>query len=102
MKGTKVLLKNIAKKDFNAKFAYRYKMGFPIPVKDFFSYRRFQEWIFDSIAPSINKRGIYNGRTVEKCLNRLSILDHAGVEALWRSVNFEAWAQLFIDGKGWP
>lgn len=102
MMGTKVVLKDIAKKKFNKKFAYRYKKGFPIPVNDFLAYRKFQEWMYDSIIPNIKQRGIYDGRWVEQCFDRLSEIGNEGTEALWRAVNFEAWAQLFIDGKGWP
>jgi len=98
-KGTKVVLKEIASKHFNKRFAYRYKIGFATPLRHFFGFPAFQEWVLDSILPSIQRRGIYNGRRIPQYFKNLSNLNEEQLQVLWRLVNFEIWSNLFLDRK---
>lgn len=98
-KGTKVVLKEIASKHFNKRFAYRYKVGFATPLRHFFGFPAFQEWVLDSILPSIQRRGVYNGRRIPQYIKNLANLNEEQLQALWRLVNFEIWANLFLDRK---
>ncbi len=98
-KGTKVVLKKIASRHFGRRFAYRYKIGFATPLRHFFSFPALQEWVLDSILPGIQRRGIYNGRMIPQCFENLSSLHEEQLQAIWRLVNFEIWANLFLDRK---
>ncbi|MCK5766477.1 MAG: asparagine synthase (glutamine-hydrolyzing), partial [Bacteroidales bacterium] len=54
----KYLLKKMTAGIFGNDFAFRDKMGFGIPLKQFFTNRYFSEYLLDVILPGIRERGI--------------------------------------------
>ncbi len=95
----KYLLKKMAAKSFGHEFAFRNKMGFGIPVREFLADKYFTEYLRDRIIPGIKKRGIFDHRVVTEWINNLKTLRYYELDALWEMVAFEIWAYIFLEGK---
>ncbi len=95
----KYLLKRMAADTFGGDFAFRDKMGFGIPLKEFFENRKFDEYLYDKILPGIRSRGLFNSDPVKKWLSDISRLNYAEMEALWVIVAFEIWASIYLDSN---
>lgn len=96
--GTKVLLKRLAERRFGYEFVHRRKLGFGLPLVDYFSDPRFEELLNDSLLPGIESRGWIDPRIVRHWHAR--IRDHKDrwyTEAMWSIVSLEIWAQECID-----
>jgi len=96
-KNSKIILKKIAEKHFNKEFVYRRKMGFPIPVHQYFSGEPYNSWLMDEMVPDIKKRGIYNGNLIPDLLNNKLNIYGEKLSIIWKLVTFEIWAKLFLD-----
>jgi asparagine synthase (glutamine-hydrolysing) len=92
----KYLLKKISADVFGNDFAFRDKMGFGIPVRQFFSSTRFEEYLNDKVLPGIKSRGLFNYQLVSKWSSRINALDNSEIEAMWLVVAFEIWASLYL------
>jgi asparagine synthase (glutamine-hydrolysing) len=76
----------------------RKKMGFPVPVGDWF--RGEFKWIVDEyvLSARARSRGIFDETFVRETVARhWSGENHA--ERLWSLVNFEMWQRRFFDGE---
>lgn len=95
----KFLLKEMASQLFDKDFAYRRKMGFSIPLREYFSEKRFNEYLHDKILPGIKRRGIIDHKLIQKWLKSIPIISSYEIESLWISITFEIWATAFLDFK---
>lgn len=94
---TKKVLKDIAVEKFSESFAYRDKMGFGIPLREFMGSKIFQDRWNKTIAPSITKRGIFDGSEVNKWVNNISAATPQQLDAIWLLFGFEIWAKQYLD-----
>ena len=96
-RNAKIILKEVAAGLFGEKFTYREKMGLPLPLKEFYETKEFEAYFLQEIFPGIKKRGIVNANFV------WGLWEHKterNVKILWSVINFELWAQIFIDDQG--
>lgn len=91
----KYLLKRLCANTFGDEFAFRNKMGFGIPLREFFANKRFNEYLNDTILPGIRQRGLFNYPYVSDLMKNLNSLDRYELETIWNSVAFEAWAKVY-------
>lgn len=97
MRATKVLLKRLAVKMFNERFAYRQKSGFSLPIADLFSSGRAARLMEDQVLPGMRDRGLVDVDVVRGQWKRMRQLDQGAAESVWISVALELWAQQFLD-----
>ncbi len=98
MRNTKVLLKKMAARHFDADFVYRKKAAFVIPVTDYFSAGSFVSVMEERVLPGIRRRGWLEAGGVESWWNALRAGAGADrVESMWIAVALEIWAQQFMD-----
>ena len=97
MNTEKYLLKKLTALIFGNDFAFRDKMGFGIPLKQFFADRRFNEYLLDDILPGIRERGIFNSIKINQWLSDMSAITYHELEALWIAITFEIWAKTYLD-----
>jgi asparagine synthase (glutamine-hydrolysing) len=95
----KYLLKKTLSDKFGNDFAFRDKMGFSIPLKEFFSNNLFLEYLHDKVLPGIRFRGIFNYNLIVNWLHKLPFVSSGEFESLWIAIAFEIWALTFIDLK---
>ena len=95
----KYLLKKIAESKFDRDFSFRNKMGFGIPVKEYFKNVAFQQYLNDKILPSIKQRGIMNSTLIAKWIANIPTLNFREMESLWITITFEIWASIYLDLK---
>lgn len=96
----KKLLKEIAKKNFGENFTYREKMGWPMPLKEYFLKEPMKGFIENQLLPGMERRQIVNMLPVRDWWKNLEKLTVREVETLWIAISFETWAQIFIDYNG--
>ncbi|MDD2798971.1 MAG: asparagine synthase (glutamine-hydrolyzing) [Bacteroidales bacterium] len=95
----KYLLKLLTADVLGEEFSFRDKMGFGIPLKQFFANNFMKEYLRDEILPSLKRRGIFNYQLVERWVNNIKTLKYNEIESLWIVVAFEIWALTYLDGK---
>ncbi len=95
----KYLLKKLTAGTFGTEFAFRNKMGFGIPVREFFLNPRFIGYLNSVILSSVKSRGIFNYKIVSGWLSDLPGLSYTELEALWVILSFEIWALIYLDKK---
>jgi asparagine synthase (glutamine-hydrolysing) len=97
MRGTKVAVKELARRTFDSRFVYRHKSGFSLPLAHYFRDPRFESVMEDSLLPGMAKRGLVDAGVVRRNWKALSTLPPSAAETVWISVALELWAQQFID-----
>lgn len=102
MGNTKVVLKDVARRYFRSGFVYRSKMGFPLPLQDFFLSAAFRPVMEERLLPGLRARGVVDGAAVNRWWQRLVRGHASNVEALWICAAFELWAQCFLDRAARP
>lgn len=95
----KYLMKKMAAGTFGNEFAFRDKMGFGIPIREFFLDKKFNEYLNDQILEGVKRRGIFNSNTVSGWLSNIPNLRFNELEALWVVVSFEIWSSVYLDNK---
>ncbi len=95
----KYLLKKIAAKIFGDDFAFRDKMGFGIPLREFLANESFNEYLKCKILPGIRERSIFDHKIVANWLKNISKLRYFELESLWEMVAFEIWASIYLDNS---
>jgi asparagine synthase (glutamine-hydrolysing) len=95
----KYLLKKMAADVFGNEFAFRDKMGFGIPIREFFQYAPFFEYLNDKVLPGIQARGLFNPRRISAWLSNVNSLKYYELEALWVVVAFEIWASVYFENN---
>ncbi len=93
----KVLLKDICATKFGASFAYRDKMGFGIPLREFFLSELFKEKWHSKIAPGIQKRGLFELKELNSWIANIATASPDQLDAIWLMLGFELWAQHYLD-----
>jgi asparagine synthase (glutamine-hydrolysing) len=94
---SKKVLKDIAAEKFGESFAFRDKMGFPIPLRAFMASTVFQEKWKQTILPSIKKRGVFKVKEVSKWVNNIEEASPDQLDAIWLLFGLEIWAKQYLD-----
>ena len=102
MRGTKVVLKNLARRSFSDRFVYRPKSGFSLPLPEYFEDRRFEALMEERLLPGMRHRGLVEPEVVRRRWKSLPTQPKSSGETLWISVALELWAQAFIDRRKTP
>ncbi len=97
MRGTKVLLKSLARRTFDDPFVYRPKSGFSLPLSDYFGDRRFETLMEERLLPGMKTRGLVQPDAIRRQWKALPAGAKGPSETLWISVALEIWAQAFLD-----
>lgn len=95
----KYLLKKIVADYLGNEFAFRNKMGFGIPLKDYFSSKLFTQYLNDKLLPGIKNRGIFKPEMPTKWAHNVNKIDYHELDSLWIMLSFEIWAENFLDPK---
>ena len=93
----KFILKQLCAEIFTKDFAYRPKMGFGIPLKEFMQEKSFIERLNDRWLPGIKQRGLFSSKTVTTWSLVIDKLSAAELDGLWQMVGFEIWAEQYLD-----
>jgi asparagine synthase (glutamine-hydrolysing) len=99
MRGTKVVVKDLARRTFGESFVYRPKSGFSLPLAQYFRSARFVALMEDRLLPRMKERGLVDVEAVRR-LWRRALSAPSTSESFWIPVSLELWAQQFIDGRG--
>lgn len=93
----KYLLKKMAAATFGNDFAFRDKMGFGIPMREYFLNKKFSKYLNEKVLPGVKSRGLFNDKLVSHWLSGIRALKYYELEALWVVVSFEIWASIYFD-----
>jgi asparagine synthase (glutamine-hydrolysing) len=96
---TKVVVKELAQRSFDAEFTYRRKSAFNLPLAQYFRSASFVTLMEDRLLPGMGSRGLVDVSVVRRWWRR-ALKAPATTEAFWTLVALESWAQQFIDGRG--
>jgi len=95
----KYLLKKMAAGTFGNDFAFRDKMGFGIPAREFFASKNLFEYLNEKVLPDVKGRGLFNHSLVSAWLSNISKLKYYEVDTLWVVVSFEIWASMYLNNN---
>jgi asparagine synthase (glutamine-hydrolysing) len=93
----KKILKDLCTQIFNENFAYRKKMGFSIPLQEFFNSKKYREHWNDLVYPGIKKRGIFNHKRLSDIYSKRNAGASSNLDLIWMMYSFELWAQKYLD-----
>lgn len=93
----KYLLKSCAANKFGKEFAFRKKMGFGIPIRNFFTEKSFADYLQDKVFPGIKDRKLFNYKLLYRWFSDISSIKHFELESLWIAITFEIWASIYLD-----
>ena len=93
----KYILKKVTAEVFGNDFAFRNKMGFGIPLREFMTKPSFNAYLKSEILPGLAKRKILNTNQITSWINNLLTINQAQLDALWVVVSLEIWMKQFID-----
>ena len=96
--GAKVVVKELARRSFDAAFVYRRKSGFNLPLAQYFRSGPFVALMEDRLLPGMAARGLVEVSVVRRWWRR-ALQAPATTEGFWIPVALELWAQQFIDGR---
>jgi asparagine synthase (glutamine-hydrolysing) len=80
----------------------RRKMGFPVPIRQWFASTH-SSWLGDVLlAPRTLDRQLFDQEYVHRLLSehRAGVANHA--DRLWCLLNLELWHRIYVDGEGAP
>ena len=97
--GTKIVVKELARRSFDADFVYRRKSAFNLPIAQYFRSGSFVELMEDRLLPGMASRGLVDVNVVRRWWRR-ALSAPSTSEGFWIVVALELWAQQFIDGRG--
>jgi asparagine synthase (glutamine-hydrolysing) len=94
----KYLLKKAYEKDLNSKVLYRKKMGFPVPLNNWFG-GSFNEYAHEILLDKITiERGQINYKNIYKILSSKDLLDnHSLAMKIWMLINVELFNRKYFD-----
>jgi asparagine synthase (glutamine-hydrolysing) len=92
----KYILKKMCAAVFGDDFAFRDKMGFGIPIREFMSKPLFYSYLKEDLLPSMKKRNLLNTTKIEQWINNLATIHPRELDALWVVVSLEIWMKQFI------
>ena len=93
----KYLLKKMTADTFGNNFAFRDKMGFGIPLREFLLDPNFIEYLNDKVLPGLKHRGLFTHNLVFSWIRNIAGLKYTEMEALWVMLSFEIWASVYLD-----
>jgi asparagine synthase (glutamine-hydrolysing) len=93
---TKVVVKELALRSFDAAFVYRRKSAFNLPLAQYFRSRPFVELMEDRLLPGMAARGLVDVNVVRRWWRR-ALSAPSTTEGFWIPVALELWAQQFVD-----
>lgn len=93
----KYLLKRLSAAIYGKEFAYRTKQAIRLPLADYMRDGRFREYLEGTIIPGMKKRGYIDMNCFYSLYQKMEAPENALL--IWKAVNFEAWNQLFVDGR---
>lgn len=96
MRGTKVVVKQLARRTFDDAFVYRRKSGFSLPLGQYFRSKRFVEMMEDRLLPGMQRRGLVDVAEVRNTWKR-ALSAPSLTESFFTVIALESWAQQFID-----
>jgi asparagine synthase (glutamine-hydrolysing) len=96
LEGKKVL-KDICAEKFDEKFAYRDKMGFGIPLREFMTTQFFQNKWQNEIEPNLKKRNQFQLDVVSSWVKNIKTATPEQLDAIWLLLGFEVWAKQYLD-----
>ena len=96
LEGKKVL-KDICAEKFDENFAYRNKMGFGIPLREFMATQIFQEKWHNQIEPSLKKRNLFELKELSQWVKNITKASPDQLDAIWLLLGFEIWAKQYLD-----
>lgn len=96
LEGKKVL-KDICAEKFDEKFAYRDKMGFGIPLREFMTTQFFQNKWQNEIEPNLKKRNQFQLDVVSSWVKNIKTATPEQLDAIWLLLGFEVWAKHYLD-----
>lgn len=94
----KYVFKRLCASCFGKKFAYREKVGFPIPIIKYMKQDYFKNYIYKQVFPKMKSRGILNAEFIVDEYSRFC-QGSGNFDLIWRCICFEVWCQLFIDKR---
>ena len=95
---TKVVVKDLARRVFDAAFVDRRKAGFNLPLGQYFRSARFVALMEDRLLPGMAARGLVDVAVVRRWWRR-ALSAPSTTEGFWIPVALELWAEQFIDGR---
>jgi hypothetical protein len=99
--GTKSVVKELARRTFDAAFVDRRKSAFNLPLAQYFRSDRFVALMEERLLPGMAARGLVDVAVVRRWWRR-ALSAPSTTEAFWIPVALELWAQQFIDRRGQP
>ena len=94
--GTKIVVKELARRSFDSAFVYRRKSAFNLPLAQYFRSGPFVALMEDRLLPGMASRGIVDVGVVRRWWRR-ALSAPSTTEGFWIPVALELWAQQFID-----
>jgi asparagine synthase (glutamine-hydrolysing) len=95
---TKIVVKELAGRHFDAAFAYRRKFAFNLPLAQYFRSASFVALMEDRLLPGMASRGLVDVGVVRRWWRR-ALSAPSTTEGFWIVVALELWAQRFIDRR---
>jgi asparagine synthase (glutamine-hydrolysing) len=96
-RGTKRVVKDLARRSFDAAFVDRRKSAFNLPLAQYFRSPRFVALMEDRLLPGMAARELVDVAVVRRWWRR-ALSAPSTTEAFWITVALELWAQRFVDG----
>ena len=99
--GTKIVVRELARRRFDTPFVDRRKSAFNLPLAQYFRSDTFVALMEDRLLPGMASRGLVDVSVVRRWWRR-ALSAPSTTEGFWIPVALELWAQQFIDGRGRP
>ena len=97
--GTKIVVKELARRSFDAAFVNRRKSAFNLPLAQYFRSGQFVALMEDRLLPGMAARGLVDVGVVRRWWRR-ALQAPSTTEGFWIPLALELWAEQFIDGRG--
>ena len=95
---SKVVVKDLARRTFDAAFVDRRKSGFNLPLAQYFRAPRFVALMEERLLPGMASRGLVDPAVVRRWWRR-ALSAPSTTEGFWIPVALELWAQQFVDRR---
>lgn len=92
----KYIFKEIAAQYFGNEFAYRKKQIMALNKRYMITDKRFKEYCFDAVFPSMRRRGLLNTDYLINLFDSAENITDAEFTSMWRAIGLETWCQLFL------
>lgn len=96
-RNAKFILKRVAEPYINNKIIYQKKIGFPMPIKEYFASKKAEIFWEFLKSKKAKERGFYNFAYIENLIknHKENLQDNS--RSLWTILNLELWFRIFID-----